>query len=86
MPGRYHSGHVFQVDADIGRNTRISLRVLIKLLFAPVAAEVILLVFVHTGEFCIFFINYHKTDGIGGHHSPRITTHYWHLLLNYARG
>ena len=81
MPGQYHSGHVFQVDTDIGRNTRISLWVLFKLLFAPVAAEVILLVFVHTGEFSIFFINYHQTNGIGRHHSPLITTHYWHLFF-----
>jgi hypothetical protein len=84
MPGQYRSGHVFQVNTEIGRNTRISLRVLFKLLFAPVAAEVILLVFVHTSEFSIFFINYCKTDRIGRHHSPRITTHYWHLLLNCA--
>jgi hypothetical protein len=67
MPGQYHSGNVFQVDTEIGGNTRISLWVLFKLLFAPVAAEVILLVFVHTGELSIFFINYHKTDGIGRH-------------------
>jgi hypothetical protein len=80
-PDNSCSGHVFQVDTDIGRNTRISLRVLFKLLFAPVAAEVILLVFVHTGEFSIFFINYHQTDGIGGHDSSLDTTHYWHLFL-----
>jgi hypothetical protein len=61
------SGHVFQVDTDIGRNTRISLRVLFKLLFAPVAAEVIFQVFMGAGEFRIFFINYHQTDGIGCH-------------------
>jgi len=66
-PDNSRSGHVFQVDTEIGRNTRISLRILFKLLFAPVAAEVILLVFVHTGELSIFFINYHKTDGIGRH-------------------
>ena len=68
-PDNSRSGHVFQVDTEIGRNTRISLRVLFKLLFAPVAAEVILLVFVHTGELSIFFFNYHQTDGIGRHDS-----------------
>jgi hypothetical protein len=81
MPGQYRSGHTFQVDTDIGRNTRISLRVLIKLLFAPVAAEVIPLVFVDTGKFRIIFINYHQTDGIGGHDSSLDTTHYWHQFL-----
>jgi hypothetical protein len=81
MPGQYRSGNVFQIDTEIGRNTRISLRVLFKLLFAPVAAEVILLVFVHTGELSIIFINYHQTDGIGRHDSSLDTTHYWHLFL-----
>jgi hypothetical protein len=81
MPGQYCSGNVFQVDTEIGRNTRISLGVLIKLLFAPVAAKVIFLVFVHTGEFSIFFINYHQTDGIGRHDSSLDTTHYRHLVL-----
>jgi len=80
-PHNSRSGHVFQVDTEIGRNTRISLRVLFKLLFAPVAAEVILLVFVHTGELSIFFINYHQTDGIGRHDSSLDTTHYWYLFL-----
>jgi hypothetical protein len=81
MPGQYRSGNVFQVDTEISRNTRISLGVLFKLLFAPVAAEVILLVFVHTSEFSIFFINYHQTDGIGRHDSSLDITHYWHLFL-----
>ena len=70
--GQYRSRNVFQVDTEIGRKTRISLRVLFKLLFAPVAAEVIFLVFVHTGELSIFFINYHQTDGIGTHDSSLI--------------
>ena len=80
-PDNSRSGHVFQIDTEIVRNTRISLRVLFKLLFAPVAAKVISLVFVHTGEFSIFFINYHQTDGIGRHDSSLNTTHYWHLFL-----
>ena len=67
VPKKSCSGHVFQVDTEIGRKTRISLRVLFKLLFAPVAAEVILLVFEHTGEFRIIFINYHQTNRIGRH-------------------
>ena len=67
MRGQYCSRNVFEIDTEIGRNTRISLRVLFKLLFAPVAAEVILLVFVQICEFSIFFINYHQTDGIGCH-------------------
>ena len=58
---------MFQVDTDIGRNTRISLRVLFKFLFAPVTAEVIHMIPVLTGEFSIVFINYHKTDWIGCH-------------------
>jgi hypothetical protein len=67
LPGQYRSGHMFQVDTDIIRNTRISLWVLFKLLFAPVAAEVIFQVFMDAGEFRIFFINYHQTDWIGCH-------------------
>jgi hypothetical protein len=67
LPGQYRSGHMFQIDTDIISYTRISLRVLFKLPLAPVAAEVILLIFVYTGEISIFFINYHQTDWIGCH-------------------
>jgi hypothetical protein len=67
MLSYYRSGNVSKINTDIGTNTRISLRVLIKLFFAPVTAEVILMILIRTGEFCIIFINYHKTDWIGWH-------------------
>jgi hypothetical protein len=62
-------GYAFQIDAHISINTRISLWVLFKLFFSLVTAEVILLVFVRTGKFSIFLINYHQTDGIGDHNT-----------------
>jgi hypothetical protein len=67
MPGYYRSGNITKIDTDIGRTTPIPLRVLIKLFFTPVTAEVILVILVFTSEFSVIFINYHKTDWIGWH-------------------
>ena len=56
-----------EINAHVGRHPGVPLRVFIKLRLAPVTAEVIFLVFISTGEFCIIFINDHKTDGVGCH-------------------
>jgi hypothetical protein len=77
------SGYTFQINADIRRDARISLRILFKFFFAPVTAEIIHLVPVHTGKFCIFLINYHKTDGICCHRSlPLYCYQYQHIPLS----
>jgi hypothetical protein len=56
-----------EVDTHIDSKPGIPFRVFIKLRPAPVTAEIILLVFIGAGEFRIFFVNNHKTDGIGCH-------------------
>jgi hypothetical protein len=63
LPG----GRFFQVNPCIDSQPGIPLRIFLELLFAPVTAEIIFLVFEGTGEFRILFINYHETDRIGCH-------------------
>ena len=63
LPG----GRFFQVNTDIDSQPGIPLRVFLELFFAPVTAEVIFVVLMSDGKFCIFFINDHETDGIGCH-------------------
>jgi hypothetical protein len=83
QPDNFYSGYTFQIDADIRRDARISLRILFKFIFAPVTAEIIHLVSVHTGKFCIFLINYHKTDGICCHGwLPLYCYQYRHIPLS----
>ena len=72
---------ILQVNPGIDSQPGIPLRIFFELLFAPVAAEIIFLVLVRDREFCILFINYHQTDGIGTHDSSLDTTHYRHLFL-----
>jgi hypothetical protein len=67
-PGSGWLSHFFQVDADVIGDPAVPLRVLIELFLAPVAAEVIFLIFIGTGELCIFFIEDHQADWIGWHY------------------
>jgi hypothetical protein len=67
LPGYYRLPHFFQVDTDIIGYPGESPCIFIKLLLAPVAAEVIFHIFMDAGEFRILFIYYHQTDGIGSH-------------------
>jgi hypothetical protein len=67
MPGYYRSGNVSKIDTDIGRTTPIPLRVLIKLVFTVVRAELTLLIFVHARETSTIIFNNCKTDRIGSH-------------------
>jgi hypothetical protein len=67
VPDEYHLSRFFQVDTDIIGYPRVSLRVLIELVLAPGAAEMIFQVFMGAGIFRIFFINYHQTYRIGTH-------------------
>lgn len=76
-------GYTFQIYTDIMREPRISLRILFKFIFAPVTAEIIPLVPVHTGKFCIFLINYHQTDWICCHGwLPLFWYQYRHIPLS----
>lgn len=67
VPRPVPSGRSFQLSPGIDSQPGIPLRIFFELLFAPVAAEIIFLVLVRGREFCILFINYHQTDGIGCH-------------------
>jgi hypothetical protein len=64
---RSGSGSLLQIDRDVVGDPGITLRVLIELFLAPVAAEIIFLVLVDTGELCIVLVDDHQTYGIGCH-------------------